>query len=102
MLLHFQSDSESTITANQEGVPIDGEKGGSTNTKFSSMLTSGSIMLLGTAIIRILHARINFQERIIGQRIPNIGNYYGLHFRIGFLRRKCESEIVGLSQSPIT
>ncbi|KAE9523284.1 hypothetical protein AGLY_016232, partial [Aphis glycines] len=103
-LLHFSSESEPTTTTNQERVSIDGGEGGSVNTKFSGMSASGTTVLLGTAIVRVLDARGNYHMvRVLldsGSQISAITT--DCVARIGLARRKCESEIVGLSQSPVT
>jgi len=103
-LLHYQSVSEPSTTINQEHAPINGEEGGSANTKFSGMSASGSTVLLGTAVVRVLDARGNYHSvRVLldsGSQISAITT--DCVARIGLSRRKCESEIVGLSQSPVT
>jgi len=103
-LLHFQSESEPTTTSNQEHAPIIGEEVGSANTKFSGMSASGSTVLLGTAVVRVLDARGNYHSvRVLldsGSQISAITT--DCVARIGLSQRKCESEIVGLSQSPVT
>jgi len=103
-LFHFQSDSEPTTTTNQGDDPINGGKGGSANTKFSGITASGSTVLLGTAIVRILDAHGNYHfVRVLldsGSQISAITTECVA--RIGLSRRKCESEIVGSSQSPVT
>lgn len=50
-LLHFQLELKPTVTTDQEVTLIDGGEVGSTNTKFSGLSASGSIVLLGTAIV---------------------------------------------------
>jgi len=103
-LLHYQSVSEPSTTTNQEHAPINGEEGGSANTKFSDMSASSSTVLLGTAVVRVLDARGNYHSvRVLldsGSQISEITT--DCVARIGLSRRKCESEIVGLSQSPVT
>jgi len=103
-LLHFQSESEPTTTANQEDAPINGGEGGSANTKFSGMSASGSTVLLGTVIVRILDERGNYH--FVGVLLDSGSQISAITTEcvacIGLSRRKCESEIVGLSQSPVT
>ncbi|KAF0755997.1 Integrase catalytic domain-containing protein [Aphis craccivora] len=103
-LLHFPSKSEPTTTTTQERVSIDGGEGGSVNTKFSGMSASGTTVLLGTVIVRVLDARGKYYiVRVLfdsGSQILAITT--DCVACIGLSRRKCESEIVGLSQSPVT
>lgn len=102
-LLHFPSESEPSTTSIQERVPIDGGEGGSVNTKFSGMSASGTTVLLGTAIVRVLDARGKYHiVRVLldsGSQISAITT--DCVARIGLSQRKCGSEIVGLSQSPV-
>jgi len=103
-LLHFQTDSKPTTTSDQVVAPSDGGEAGGSNTKFSGMSASGSTVLLGTALVRVLDQRGNYHVvRVLldsGSQISAITT--DCVARIGLARRKCESEIVGLSQSPVT
>ncbi|XP_015377512.1 PREDICTED: uncharacterized protein LOC107171770 [Diuraphis noxia] len=68
------------------------------------MTASGTTVLLGTAIVRVLdaHGKYHFVRVLLdsGSQISAITT--DCVARIGLSRRKCESEIVGLSQSPVT